>query len=105
MNFVMGDIMIETVNCPVCNSKIWDDFYTGPFGIEEEHIDCPICGYSYQFCYGSYLLYIGNKTFIWDYRRRLGGPLDKRIKRAHFMAKRNWKKFHKKTTGDKNLPL
>lgn len=97
--------MLHTLSCPICNSKTKSEYSIGPYGVEEEYINCPICGYGYQFCYGNYLLYIGNKTFIWDYRRRLGGPLDKRIKRAYFMARRNWKKFHKKTTGDKNLPL
>lgn len=94
------------VNCPICNSKVKSEYFIGLFGIEEEYIDCPICGYFYQFYYGDYLLYVGNKTFTWnDYGRRSGGPLDKRIKRAVFMARRNWKKFHKKTTRDKNIPL
>ena len=96
--------MIHTVNCPICNSKVKSEYYTGPYGLEEEYIYCPVCEYDYHFAYGQYLCHVKNKTFIWDYTTPTN-VINKRLKRAHFMARRNWKKYRKKTTGDKKIPF
>lgn len=86
---------MTTIHCPICNNIVKYDYYTEPFGIVEEQIACPHCGYYYQFAYGNYIECVKGKVFMWDYTIPYIHPIFKRIKRATFMAKRNWKKFKK----------
>lgn len=36
--------MTLPTKCPICNNQAVWMCWTGPLGIEEEHIDCPDCG-------------------------------------------------------------
>ena len=90
--------MTSTTKCPICGHSAKWEYWTGPFGIEEEYIACRVCGYEYEFAYGAYKEVIGNQWFIWGYKTRMSDPIFKRMKRAEFMAKRRWKKHHKGTT-------
>lgn len=94
------------IKCPICGATdatnlYYEDYY-GPLGVEEEQLDCKRCGYYYQFAYGSHLLIVGNKWFIWSYHdydnHDYMAKLNKKIHRATFMAKRRWDKHHKGVT-------
>ena len=87
--------MTKTVNCPVCKNHAEWKYWVCPYGTEEEYITCPKCGYCYEFAYGNYLEIVKGKEFCWDYKTKESSPIFKRIKKAMFMAKRNWKKFKK----------
>lgn len=89
--------------CPICNSKAKYEIYNSEWGTEEEYMDCKKCGHFFQFAYGNYVEIVGNKYFIWDYKENRR-QFFKRIKRAEFMARRRWKKYHKGTTV-KNCPI
>ena len=84
--------------CPICNNQAKREYYTGPFGIEEEYIDCSTCNYEFEFAYGNYKEVVGNKYFIWSHSTKYDNPIFKRMSRTEFMAKRRWKKHHKGTT-------
>lgn len=89
-----------TIKCPVCHSKITDTCYNGPLGTEEEYIDCPKCNYSYEFAYGYHREVVHNKQFIWsyhDYNQPNIVSFFKKLDKAMFMARRNWKKQKKPT--------
>lgn len=88
--------MTTTTKCPICNNQAKWVYWTESFGIVEEHIDCPHCGYYYEFAYGYYMECVNSKEFIWSYMTRYTNPIFNRMKRAEFMAKRNWKKFRKR---------
>lgn len=85
--------------CPICQNVIERDVLSGPLGVEEEHIHCIHCNYTESFEYGYSGIEVGNRWFSWNYMLR--GPkyaqLMKKISRAKFMARRNWKKFKKIT--------
>lgn len=91
--------MDSTIKCPICNHKTKYTIYSGSYGAEEEYIICNNCGYSYEFAYGAYRIYVGRKRFIWNYTISSNkyNQLIKKISKAEFMAKRNWKKYKKKT--------
>lgn len=88
--------MTSTTKCPICNNQTEHEYDVESVGTVEEYIRCNHCGYYYEFAYGAYGEYIGNKEFVWSYTiyndncafRRLM----KKINRAKFMARRNWKK-------------
>ena len=88
--------MLSTTKCPICNNQAEYEYYDESVGTVEEHINCNYCGYYYDFAYGAYREHIRNKEFVWSYTiydnncafRRLM----KKINRAKFMARRNWKK-------------
>ena len=90
--------MDSIIRCPICKHNAKWKYWTGTYGIEEEYIDCPTCGYYYQFVYGASSEIVGNKWFIWDYTAKSGDPVFKRMKKAEFMARRRWKKFRKGIT-------
>lgn len=87
--------MTKTTKCPICNNQAKWEYYSGPYGIEEEHVNCQKCGYYYEFAYGNYLEVIKGKEYIWHHTTKYTNPIFKRIKRDLFMARRNWKKFRK----------
>lgn len=87
--------MTGKTTCPICNNQAKWDYYSENFGTVEEHIDCPDCGYYYEFVYGYYMKYVKGEEFTWSYSTKCSDPIFKRIKRATFMARRNWKKFKK----------
>lgn len=97
--------MLSTTKCPICNNQAEHEYYIESVGTVEEHIRCNHCGYCYEFTYGAYREYIGDKEFVWSYTiyndncacRRLM----KKISRTEFMARRNWKKgIRKYNRGD-----
>lgn len=104
--------MTTHVNCPICNTRLKSDYYYEEYYICEEYILCPVCNYRYQFAYGNYLEEIGTKQFIYDYsifhvqNKSYASRLFKKIRKAKIDAKRNWKKYKKKTTPQENwLPV
>ena len=94
--------------CPICHHQAKYASYSGPYGLEEEYTYCPTCGFREEFAYGGYFKEVGNKYFIWDYtfmsNHNKWLKLIKKISKAEFMARRNWKKFKKKTNAD-NCPI
>ena len=60
--------MTRFIKCPICNNQAKREYYTGPFGIEEEYIGCSTCNYEFEFAYGNYKEVVGNKYFIWSCR-------------------------------------
>ena len=89
--------MTKEVRCPICgNSAKWIYWSEGYWGIVEEHTECDKCGYCKEFVYGNSILSIGNKMFTWFYNTKNSDPVFRRIKRAIFMARRNWKKYKRK---------
>lgn len=88
--------MTSTTKCPICHNEAYYEYYDESVGTVEEYICCNRCGYYYEFAYGAYREYIGSKEFVWYYTiyndinafRRLC----KKMQRAEFMARRNWKK-------------
>ena len=90
--------MTKFIKCPICNNQVKWEYWSGPFGIGEEYIDCSTCNYEFGFSYGNYKEVVGNKYFIWSYSTKYDNPIFKRMSRTEFMAKRRWKKHHKGTT-------
>ena len=91
--------MENKIMCPICHHQANHKIYTCEWGIEEEYTDCEVCGFRQEFAYGNELEVIGNKCFIWDYRL-VGNErtrLMEKVLKAEFMARRNWKKFKKRT--------
>ena len=80
--------------CPICGSKFIHDEYWIEFNRCEEYDKCPKCTYEEDFEYGHYCIAFHKHEFIWSYYtswnelRRIQKKLDK----ALFMAKRNYKK-------------
>ncbi len=44
--------MTSIVNCPVCDTENNREYYTGPFGVEEDKYFCKNCGYFSYMSYG-----------------------------------------------------
>jgi hypothetical protein len=97
--------MDGTIQCPICNHKAEFTIYPCEYGNEEEYILCNNCGYSYEFAYGGYRIYVGRKCFIWNYTINPNKykQLMKKISKAEFTAKRNWKKHKKKQEHEKGI--
>ncbi|MDD6827908.1 MAG: hypothetical protein PUE12_17715 [Oscillospiraceae bacterium] len=89
---------MDKTHCPICKHNAKWEYWSGPYGIEEEYITCPTCGYYYKFAYGGYAEVVGNKWFVWNYATNSNNPIFKRMHKAEFMAKRRWKKFRKGVT-------
>ena len=70
--------MTRFIKCPICNNQAKREYYTGPFGIEEEYIDCSTCNYEFGFAYGNYKEVVGNKYFIWSHSTKYDNPIFKR---------------------------
>lgn len=98
--------MKNKIMCPICHHKANHEIYYCEIGLEEEYTSCPVCGFRQEFTYGGELVIVGNKWFNWNYT--LNGAklyrLLRKIRKAKFMARRNWKKFRKKTN-PKNCPV
>ena len=97
--------MTSTTKCPICRNKAEYMSFYEEVGKVEEHINCNRCGYYYEYVYGHYYVCIGNKEFTWSYtthyNRCAFSKLCKKMERAEFMARRNWKKgIRKYNRGD-----
>lgn len=87
----------KNIRCPICGRNTYKKLiYTGPVGIEEEHDECSHCGYYYSFTYGNSIEEIGKYTIAWSYDTPFY-PLHKRLGKIERIAKRNYKKYNKKT--------
>ena len=95
--------MKDWCNCPICKSKAEHEVWSCGWCVEEEYLDCKVCGFFFHFAYGAYMEVVGNKYFIWDYTEERR-QFFKRIKRAEFVAHRRWKKYHKGSTA-KDCPV
>lgn len=85
------------ITCPVCDSKVIVEYYTeDSVGIVEEYGNCTHCNYSTQFAYGSYRVSFGKHEFTYSYsifdNNNERARLFTKMRRAEFMAKRNWRK-------------
>ena len=94
--------------CPICSLKesqgLKHSYYDSSWGVEEEFYYCPRCEYSYEYSYGNYIEYIGHYCFMWHYSSYSKSYFSQFIKKnlkELYKAKRNWKKFKHKTTGEK----
>lgn len=91
--------MENKIMCPICHHQANHEIYSCEICLEEEYTNCPVCGFRQEFAYGGELVIVGNKWFSWNYT--LNGAklyrLLRKIRKAKFMARRNWKKFRKKT--------
>lgn len=87
--------------CPICHHQANCQIYSTEWGVEEEYTNCPVCGFRQEFAYGGYFETVGNQWFIWNYTLSDNNDkfirLMKKISKAEFMGKRNWKKFRKRT--------
>ena len=83
------------ISCPICRKPASYEWYSENMELCESYLVCSHCGFSKEFAYGSYRMYVHGKEFIWWYKTPHDSPIFKRIKRAKFMARRNWKKFKK----------
>jgi hypothetical protein len=93
--------------CPICgNSDIDTKSYSeGYFGTVEETINCNICNYYYEFCYGNYQEEFGKYAFYWGYTLYENSNKEhifmKNLKKAKFMCRRNWRKGLRKRLKEK----
>lgn len=87
------------IKCPICGNIVEDKCYSGPWGTEEEYINCENCNYSYEFAYGNYKEIVSDICFLWSYHTKWDNPIFKKRKRKTFMAKRNWNRYKKKMRG------
>lgn len=89
--------MTYEITCPICGSKVIVKYYTeDSVGIVEEYGSCTRCNYSTEFAYGAYGVYFGRYEFKYscsifnDNNER--ARLFTKMRRAEFMARRNWHK-------------
>ena len=90
--------MTDKIKCPICNKEINRTYYSCSYGLEEEYISCDRCHYDYEFAYGNHKEMVHNQLFVWDYtdfQLPQWFTFKKKINKAIFKAKKNWKK-HKK---------
>lgn len=88
----------KNTQCPICGQNTYKDLiYSGPLGIEEEYCECSYCGYYYSFIYGNSIEEIGKHTIAWSYDTPFY-PLHKRVGKLEKAAKRNYRKYSKKTS-------
>lgn len=59
--------MKDWCGCPICKSKAEHEVWSCGWCVEEEYLDCKVCGFFFHFAYGAYMEVVGNKYFIWDY--------------------------------------
>lgn len=79
--------------CPICRHKLKHTVWYGEAWIEEEYNSCSNCGYSEEFMYGNYAVYVQGKEFFYTYGTPTCDPVFRHIQKAIFAARRNWKKF------------
>lgn len=82
--------------CPICGALTQYDFWYGPLGIEESVEKCDRCGFSYEFAYGGHREYVKGKEFIWSYTTPRDDIIFRRLRKAEYQARQNWRR-HKKT--------
>lgn len=86
-----------SVTCPICGNDITVEYYTeDSVGVVEEYGSCTRCNYSTQFAYGAYQVSFGRYDFIYSYtifnNNNERARLFTKMRRAEFMAHRNWHK-------------
>ena len=58
--------MVKTIPCRICGHDMKYEYWSGPYGIEEEYQKCNTCGYYYTFEYGASGEVLGNKWINWS---------------------------------------
>lgn len=88
----------KSMRCPICGQNTYKSLtYDGPFGTEEAHYDCSHCGFQYSYVYGNSFEEVGKYSIAWSYNTPFY-PLHKRLSKLERIAKRNYKKYLKKTS-------
>lgn len=85
---------MEAVKCPVCGGVLHKEHYCNDFTLLEETEHCSRCGYWYEYMYGNEEWAIGGKNIrqCWRDKPDTMCRTNKKIKRALFMARRNFRK-------------
>ena len=81
--------------CPICGyDDIGNVVYNDERGVVEEYIHCSQCNYYYESTYGHYVEYFAGHEFAQSYKTKGNelANLSRKMKRAQFMARRNWRK-------------
>ena len=89
------------MSCPICgNPNMVCSRYVDDISLVEETKKCPKCGYYYEFSYGNYQESFGKYYFSWHYtlynNRNLYMLWGRKIHRAKFMTRRNYRKGYRK---------
>lgn len=87
----------DEIICPICGHKAVDKCYIEEnMGIVEEYVNCTCCNYSDEFVYGNYTTTFGNYEFNYSHsvlnNDNTYALVIKKLHRAIFMARRNWRK-------------
>ena len=93
----VGDYYYEDC-CPICGCGNTTVVYLDPTNdIGEVTYSCIRCGYVDEFAYGYYKTIVGNKEFAYSCydSNSKQERIKKKIHRAIFMARRNYRKFKK----------
>ena len=84
----------NAIGCPICNSLNTSyTSYNGSWDTVENHFVCFNCGYEEHQAYGNYVTFVKGQEFIYDYRTPMS--FMKKLNKAIYQAKRNYKKHHK----------
>ena len=81
--------------CPICGyDNVGNVAYNDERGVVEKYIHCSRCNYYYEYAYGHYVEYFAGHEFAWSYHTKGNefANLCRKMKRAQFMARRNWRK-------------
>ena len=80
--------------CPICNSlNTAYTSYNDSWATVENHFVCFNCGYEEHQVYGNYVTFVKGQEFIYDYRTPMS--FMKKLNKAIYQAKRNYKKHRK----------
>ena len=86
----------NVIDCPICNSLNTSyTSYNDSWATVESHFVCFNCGYEEDQAYGDYAILVKGQEFIYDYRTPMSGLFMKKLNKAIYQAKRNYKKHHK----------
>ena len=55
------------MTCPICGARATHETYNADWGLEEESITCPTCGYLFEYCYGSYTEILDGHEWYWSW--------------------------------------
>lgn len=88
----------NVIGCPICNSlnTSYTSYCNDICDIIEGHFICFNCGYEEHQAYGNYATIAKGQKFVYDYRTPISGHFMKKLNKAIYQAKRNYKK-HRKT--------
>lgn len=88
----------KNTQCPICGQNTFkSSIYCGEFGVEESYYNCSNCGHNYSCVFGCSFEEDGKYSVAWDYNTPFY-PLHKRLNKLRRIAKRNYKKYGKKTS-------